>query len=299
MVTTTTDAEVNELSTASATPSLNDAAKANRETGLLLATKEQLVTAIQDRRLLRVHLRVLACVAGYMNTGTGKAWPGRAAIANLLGVSAKSVSNILLELRNFGYLIAERERVAEADNRSLMVYTWGKIDHDTIRRELEHFVQGVREGKIPIRHHSDESPSPLGQSQPARTSKSQPVGTFELKVPAGRAPKSQPAGDSNSSKGTRSNIRANAPNEASLKEIIWRHAIAWLGNACGLDEDKVRSRLGKLIKEHGQGLVLDALAKAQEAKPLAPFDYMTQILAARRGGGSTTRSDFKRKLDTI
>src|SRR5262249_40109656 len=131
MVTTTTNAVVNELSTASAT--LNDAAAANRATGILLATKEQLVTAIQDRRLHRDHLRLLAAIATFMNTATAKAFPGRAAIAALLGTSVKTVSNDMGELQKFGYVIAEREAVPEANNRNLMVYTWGRIDHDTIR----------------------------------------------------------------------------------------------------------------------------------------------------------------------
>jgi hypothetical protein len=86
------NAEVNNESPNSP-PTLNAAAEANRQTGLLLATKEQLVTAIQDRRCERGHLRVLACIATFMNATTGKAWPGRAAIAALLGFTPKTVSN--------------------------------------------------------------------------------------------------------------------------------------------------------------------------------------------------------------
>jgi hypothetical protein len=52
-----------------------------------------------------------------------------------------------------------------------------------------------------------------------------------------------------------------------------------------------------MIKDHGQGRVLDALGKAEEANPIAPLDYMTQLLNSARGGGA--RSEARRILDGI
>jgi hypothetical protein len=129
-------------------PTLTSASEANVETGVLLLCKEFLVTAIQDRRLNRTHLRVLACFVEFVNRRTAKAWPGRQLIADTLGLDVRNVSNALFELRNWGYLIAERERVVEAGNRSLMVYTFGNVDHDTIRREIDAYVANIKGAKF-------------------------------------------------------------------------------------------------------------------------------------------------------
>jgi hypothetical protein len=208
---TITDAQVvNAASTGSQALSLDEAAKANLDTGVLLLCKESLITAIQDRRLHRGHLRVLAAIAMHMNSRTGKAWPGRTAIGATLGMPVKTVSNLLLELRDFGYLIAARQMVEEANNRNLMVYTFGNIDHDTIRREITKFIEGVRSGEIPVKfppQREQKSPVPAGQSRPGGNSEvpSQrdspvPAGLPEPKVPPQRVQKSRQDGDSNSKK---------------------------------------------------------------------------------------------------
>lgn len=213
MDTTTSTQVVKAEPTSSGTPSLDEAVQANLNTGILLLCKEALVTAIQDRRLHRGHLRVLAAIATFMNSTTAKAWPGRAAIATLLGMPVKTVSNLLLELRGFGYLIADKQAVEEANNKRLTVYTWGKIDHETIRREITSFVEGVRSGKVPP-WREPESPAPAGQSRPGGNSKvpSQrdspiPAGLFPEKVPPQRAEKSRPSGDSNSIKELKTHTR--------------------------------------------------------------------------------------------
>ena len=123
---------------------LQTAAQANIETGLYLLQKEALTTAILDKRLGRLHLRVLACISIFMNPRTAKSWPSRASIAEILGLSPDSVGNKLRELRVLGYLVMDRERVEEAENRSLAVYTLGNIDHETIRREITNFVMQIR-----------------------------------------------------------------------------------------------------------------------------------------------------------
>jgi hypothetical protein len=192
-------------------PSLSQAAAENLRTGVLLMCKEALVTAIQDRRLHRGHLSVLATLVQFMSSRTAKAWPGRAAIAAINGMPVKTVSNLLLELRNFAYLIAEREAVEEAGNRNLTVYTFGNIDHETIRREITKFVESVRVARSPeaLRGEPEvppqrdaKSPAPTGQSRPNGNNSPAPAGLPSAKVPPQRVGKSRQDGDSNSKKGT-------------------------------------------------------------------------------------------------
>ena len=179
---------------------LSEAAEANLKTGVLLMCKEALVTAIQDRRLHRGHLSVLATLVNFMSSRTAKAWPGRAAIAAINGMPVKTVSNLLLELRNFGYLIAEREAVEEAGNRSLTVYTFGNIDHETIRREITSFVESVRVARSAeqLRGEPEKVPPQRDyQSRPNGTISPAPTGLVSDKVPPQRVEKSRPGGDSN------------------------------------------------------------------------------------------------------
>ena len=97
-----------------------------------------------DRRLLRGHLAILASIAMCINNDTARAWPSRQTLAIMAGMDAEAVTNRLIELRKMGYLVAERQRVPEAANRSLTVYTFGKVDHATIRRETTKFVNEMR-----------------------------------------------------------------------------------------------------------------------------------------------------------
>jgi hypothetical protein len=185
--------------------SLAQAAQANIETGVLLLCKEALVTAIQDRRLERGHLKVLAAIAMCINSRTAKAWPERSKVAERSGLSVRSVSNALLELRNWGYLVADKETVEEAGGRRLTVYTFGNIDHETIRREITEFVAQLRmqrdaeEEKSPPtvtseRHRGrcKSPPAVTNPSPPAVNSASPPT----VNVTAHGGEKSPPTGDS-------------------------------------------------------------------------------------------------------
>jgi hypothetical protein len=184
-------------------PSLTSASEANVETGVLLLCKEFLVTAIQDRRLDRTHLRVLACFVEFVNRRTAKAWPGRQLIADTLNLTTKTVSNSLLDLRNWGYLIADRERVEEAGNRSLMVYTFGNVDHETIRREIDVYIAKLKEApKVPPQQEPKSPPSGtfIQSPAPAGLSKSPPSGTVPPQqdfADLSQNRKSCPSGDSN------------------------------------------------------------------------------------------------------
>lgn len=262
---------------------LNDAAQANLTTGVLMLCKEALVTAIQDRRLERGHLRVLAAMVSFMNSRTAKAWPSRSAIADMLGMQLKTVSNILHELRGFGYLIAEKQAVEEANNRKLTVYTFGNIDHEQIRKEITAFVNKVRDArakeekaeKVPA-HGEDPVPRPRGTSPPTGTN------SGDL-FPAHGAGSSPPAGRRNSEKKLNpigAENSAQTQPAQSLKSVIWLHGIGYLVRTYNgsKKEDHIRSRLGLLIKEHGQGMVMHALGCAEQAAAVDPLDFMTGML---------------------
>lgn len=172
--------------------SLAEAAQANIETGVLLLCKEALITAIQDRRLQRPHLRVLATIAEHINTRTAKAWPSRMAIALRADLSPKSVSNVILQLRGWGYLVADRETVEQADGKRLTVYTFGNIDHDGIRREIAAFVNRLREqrdvGEDESSRRDGNSDFPPQQDVPAQEGTKPPEKVppeRELPAPAG------------------------------------------------------------------------------------------------------------------
>lgn len=216
-------------------PSLSEAAQANLETGVLLLCKEALITAIQDRRLQRPHLRVLATIAEHINTRTAKAWPSRMAIALRADLSPKSVSNVILQLRGWGYLVADRETVEEAEGKRLTVYTFGNIDHEGIRREITAFVKKLREQRDPDEAESSrqggnsvfppqqevpcpagtmsahefpcgrEVPAPTGtRNFPSQRERHAPAGINSSRqdgeFPPGRERSSRQGGDSNSKK---------------------------------------------------------------------------------------------------
>lgn len=124
--------------------SLAEVTKANIETAVWLLCKEALVTAIQDRRLERSHLRVLAVIAEHMNKFTAEASPSRQMIAAAIGLEVSTVSNVLSELRFLGYLVSEKRKDDDA-GRKLTFYAFGRIDHETIRREVGKYVKSFRE----------------------------------------------------------------------------------------------------------------------------------------------------------
>ena len=113
---------------------------ANQQTAALLLCKEAFITAAADTRLQRTHIRVLAAIAMFIDVTT-EAWPSRKTLSAVLGgLSLKTVSNTVTELRNFGYLVTTRKPVENAGGKTLTVYTFGNIDHDTIRMTYGNFI---------------------------------------------------------------------------------------------------------------------------------------------------------------
>ena len=169
----------------------------NRHTAFYFLGREYLVTAIQDRRLDRKHLRVLACIVLMTDKETFLIRPRRTDIADKTGYQPKTVSNILRELKLFGYVIPNVSEGSDDESRAPL--TFGNIDHETIRSEITAWVEKFREGQKspptgtvlppPIGTQSpltgtsevpadrDKSPRPQGLSPPTGTFLSPPAGT--------------------------------------------------------------------------------------------------------------------------
>lgn len=280
-------------------PSLAQAVQANIETGVLLLCKEALITAIQDRRLKRPHLRVLAAIATHINTRTAKAWPSRMAIAIMADISPKSVSNVILELRGWGYLVADRETVEQADGKRLTVYTFGNIDHEGIRREIAAFVSKLRDQRGYDDCHDSSRPGgnysvPPERERPATggTSSSRQDGKF----PPGRERSSRQDGGSNSYKEHIVAAAAAPVNLADLRERLMgvagdalAHEAAapgllhigvvteWLKSGCDLELDIIPAvdararaaiRAGKKIHSWAYFAQAVADAKAARTRPM-------------------------------
>lgn len=234
--------------------SLQAAAEQNVESGVLLLCKEFLVTAIQDKRLNRTHLRVLACFVELVNRKTAKAWPGRQLIADTLGLDVRNVSNVLTELRGWGYLIAERERVEEAGNRNLMVYTFGNVDHDTIRREIETYIANIKAAKFTPGGEVDNGKSPyrVNSESPQRVKRT-PEGETDK-------PATSPHGlDSNQYTKTTTVVGASPsaqPMRAARLSEDWRLPKAlgeWALEHFAMSADEVRSEAAA-FKDYWTGL---------------------------------------------
>lgn len=182
-------------------PTFAAAVEANLQTGVSLLLHQALVVAIQDRRLQRAHLSVLAAISVFVDTTSARAWPSYAMLADATGLSPKTVANTISELRGMGYLITDRGRVPEAGNRSLTTYTFGNIDHDTIRKVITDFVMKVRDArKEPVQPTSPPE-GKLSQSvqltspQEGKTT-SPPEGKTRATSPQEVIPTSPPAGSS-------------------------------------------------------------------------------------------------------
>src|SRR5262245_34092968 len=113
---------------------------ANQQSAALLLFREAMVTAVADRRLDRTHIRVLSAIGLFIDRST-EAWPSRETIRLVLGgLSLKTVSNVISDLKDKGYLVTTRKPIEKAGGKVLTVYTFGNIDHDTIRRVHGHFI---------------------------------------------------------------------------------------------------------------------------------------------------------------
>lgn len=80
-----------------------------------------------------------------------------------------------------------------------------------------------------------------------------------------------------------------------LKARIFGECLVWLSEASGKPKDKLRSHVGRLCQEYGDGQVLDVMIKAQRESPVDPEPWIVGTLQAGR-----IRSDRAvTKIETI
>jgi hypothetical protein len=131
-------------------PSFDGVVRENLERGFLLAIKEVIVQAIRDPRLERRHLRVLAEVIEFLNSGTMTAYPGRKRLterANAYVVenawprpyTEPGIAKTISDLIAFGYLVSTK-RQAEEGGRALSHYTIRKPTVEELQDEITAFI---------------------------------------------------------------------------------------------------------------------------------------------------------------
>lgn len=167
--------------------------------GFLLARYETLALATADDRIDRACLKVLGALIATMNRETRTSWAGREYIASTMGMSAKSVSNYIYQLKCLGYLVSERRPTPQANNRVLMHYTLSKLSPVEIERAIESAIssiKGERNSVVPFpsgQEVKQESSRQDRNSVPARTgtlgNTSCRDGKSETGVPAGTGTK--------------------------------------------------------------------------------------------------------------
>ena len=154
--------------------------------GFMLARLETLVMAMRDKRLDRTAGIVLSHLVEALNFQTGTTYIGRDAIANRMGISVKSVSNYLSQLRALGYIASEHRITPQANNRSLLHYTLTALSPEELEKSIAHALASMR-GEIntvvPMRVSSrpDGNSVPVGTGTQSETScqdgNSLPAGT--------------------------------------------------------------------------------------------------------------------------
>jgi hypothetical protein len=77
------------------------------------------------------------------------------------GLSIRTVSNAMVELGAWGYLLKDRQSVEEAGGRRLTVYTFGSVDHETIRRSVTAFMP-----RVATEPHRPKSPGQVSVPRP-------------------------------------------------------------------------------------------------------------------------------------
>lgn len=112
--------------------------------GFLLAKYETICKAIKDRRLDRPTLVVLAELAAGLNRESMTTWVSRETLAERIGVSVKTVSNYLSQLKALGYIMAERRKTPQANNRVLLHYTLTALSPEEIETKITQTVRSLR-----------------------------------------------------------------------------------------------------------------------------------------------------------
>lgn len=163
---------------------LLDQAVANFDlVGYMLVRYETLARANMDDRIDRTCLKVLGMLIMTMSRDTRTSWAGRDFIAENVGITAKSVSNYIWQLKQLGYIVADRRETPSANNRVLMHYTLSKLSPDEIENAIDlaiSSIKGDRNSVVKFPSGREVSSRQDGKSEarvPARTGSHVPAGT--------------------------------------------------------------------------------------------------------------------------
>lgn len=175
--------------------------------GFMLARLETLMMAGRDKRIDRTCLEVLICLIEALNRETMTCYLGRETIATRVGITVKSVSNYLSQLRALGYIASGYRPTPEANNRQLLHYTLTALSPEEIEKAITRAVQSLR-GEIntvvPL-----ETSRPNGKSSSRNSGKShegsRPDGKSCSRSDRKSAPSSCDDGKSSSRQDGRSN----------------------------------------------------------------------------------------------
>jgi hypothetical protein len=224
-----------------------------------LATYMQ-AASVKDIRTIREALRRLVEKDGIL---TREDRPGK---SPSYGISKERLQEVIAD-----YVIANREKLRQRRAKPLASNVGGTSDDNGqpllsnergTSGDPSHPVGGVS----PDPSHFMQRPLPSNGSRPSITYKKNLL--------------TEENSDADAS-------GADAPSKrsASLKSVVWKQGLAYLKTAYdgSIPDKDLRSRLGALIKSHGEGLVLDALTKAEKAEALEPLDYVTGILRKPAG----------------
>lgn len=169
--------------------------------GYLLVRHETLIRAAVDDRIDRACLKVLAILITTMNRETRTSWAGREHIAECTGMTAKSVSNYIYQLKCLGYIVSERRQTPQANNRVLMHYTLSKLSPDEIEAAIDNAISSIRGDRVSVVQFPPPREVKPESSRPDRNSQSQvPVQTgTQFPAPTGTQETSSPDGNATSS----------------------------------------------------------------------------------------------------
>lgn len=165
----------------------DDDAAAVVQAGVILSSLRYLIKAIYDEGLNRTELRLLAGIAGRMNSRTGTAFPHRRTLATEAGVKEKTVSNYLHNLSHRGYLDWQRRPNPERRRSTL-----GHFTFPLVSRPLKEVEAQILEAKTLAAEESAETARQAGQYLPDPTKTALPNGQYlpsdaKTALPAGRA----------------------------------------------------------------------------------------------------------------
>lgn len=165
-------------------PSLSDAIEAFDLVGFLLVGRETMKRATFDDKLDRPCLKVLFILITTMNRETRTSWAGRDYIAAETGLTVKTVSNYIYQLKCLGYIVSERRSTPQANDRVLMHYTVAKLKPHEIEDEIGRFISSIRGTRNSVVEFLPQ-PEPVKESSsPDRNSRQQVPPLTGTQVPA-------------------------------------------------------------------------------------------------------------------